>query len=70
MCDAHDGFTEVAAFKHADEGRRSVLEAVGDILAIANASIGNSGRDCPQEFRKMFFSKFRADESPKDEPFG
>src|SRR4029450_3731888 len=52
-CDAHECFPEIAAFKHPDEGRRRVLESVSDVLAIADAAIGDCGRDAEQEVGMM-----------------
>src|SRR5215510_10796758 len=49
--DAHQCLAEVAAFQHTDEGGRRILEAVSDILPIADAAIGDSGGDRAQEGR-------------------
>src|SRR4029450_9760545 len=38
--DAHERLPEIAAFQHADEGRRCVLKPLDDVLAIADAPIG------------------------------
>src|SRR5260370_14715274 len=47
--DAHDDLAEIAPVKHADEGFRCVFQAVYDVLAIANAAVGNAGADLPLE---------------------
>src|SRR4029450_12535442 len=48
-CDSHECFPEIAAFEHPDEGRRRVLESVSDVLAIADAAIGDCAGDGAQE---------------------
>jgi hypothetical protein len=43
--------------QHADEGGRRILEAFGDVLAIADAPIDNSSTDCAQERRVVLGSE-------------
>src|ERR1700739_564992 len=41
--DAHDELAKIAPVKHADECLGRVLQTVYDVLAIANAAVGNAG---------------------------
>src|SRR6266542_454933 len=66
-CDAHECFPEIAAFEHPDEGRRRVLEPVGDVLAITDAAIGDCGRDGAQEVGIMLRGEFVVDETAQRE---
>src|SRR5215472_394317 len=59
--DAHQCFAEIAAFQHADEGGWRILKAVGDVLAIADAAIGDSGADGAQERRVVLGGEFVVD---------
>ncbi len=47
--DAQERLPEIVAFQHADEGRRCVLKPLDDVLAIADAPIGDCGRDGSQK---------------------
>ena len=42
---AHQCLPEIAALQHVDEGGGRILEAVGDVLAIADAPFGNRRPD-------------------------
>lgn len=65
--DAHERLPEIAAFQHADEGRRRVFETVGDVLAIADAPIGDGGRDGSQESGIVLRGEFVVDEAAQGE---
>jgi hypothetical protein len=52
---------EIAAFQHADEGRRRILKAVGDVRAIADAPISNSGDGGAQKRRVVLGGEFAVD---------
>src|SRR5262245_26676777 len=67
--DAHQCFAEIAAFQHADEGGGRILKAVGDVLAIADAAIGDSGADSAQERRVMLGGEFVVDVAAQRETF-
>jgi len=43
--------------QHADEGGRRIFEALGDVLAIADAPIGDSSTDDAQERRVVLGSE-------------
>jgi hypothetical protein len=49
MRHAHQRLPEIAALQHADESGLRFLKPVGDVLAIADAPIGDAGRNGLQE---------------------
>src|SRR5262245_23034211 len=59
--DAHQCLAEIAAFQHADEGGWRILKPVGDVLAIADASIGDRSADSAQERRVVIAGEFVVD---------
>src|SRR5215468_7896575 len=67
--DVHECFAEVATFQHADEGGRRILKAVGDVLAIADAAIGDSGADRAQERTEVLGGEFVVDVAAQRETF-
>jgi hypothetical protein len=60
---ADDQLAEVASFQHADKGFGRLLQTVDDILAVADAAVGDAGSDLAQECRIVLFSKFVVDEA-------
>jgi RimJ/RimL family protein N-acetyltransferase len=67
--DAHQCFAEITAFQHAYKGGRRILQAVGDVLAIANAPIGDGGSDGAQEGRVMLGGEFVIDVAAQGKTF-
>src|SRR5262245_37473995 len=67
--DAHQCFAEIAAFQHADEGDWRILKAVGDVLAIADAAIGDSCADSAQERRVVIGGEFVVDVAAQSKTF-
>src|SRR5271165_4563041 len=61
--DAHDNLAEIAPVEHPDERFRSLVQAVHDVLAIANAAVRDARSDLAQEFGVVLFSKFGVYES-------
>ena len=55
---AHQRLAEILPFQHAHEGRRRILEPVGDVLAIADAAIGEAGRDGAQKIGVVLRDEF------------
>src|SRR5688572_1805166 len=58
-----DQLAEVAPFQHADEGFGRLLQTVDDILAVADAAIGDAGTDLAQECGIVLGGKFVVDEA-------
>ena len=54
---ADDQLAEVASFQHTDKGFGRLLQTVDDILAVADAAVGDAGSDLAQECRIVLFSQ-------------
>ena len=52
-----DQLAKVASFQHADKGFGRLLQTVDDILAVADAAVGDAGSDLAQECRIVLFSQ-------------
>ena len=60
---ADDQLAEIASFQHADKGFGRLLQTVDDILAVADAAVGDAGSDLVQECRLVLCSKCVVDEA-------
>ena len=56
---ADDHLAEVASLQQAEKGCGRLLQAVDDILVVADTASGDPGTDLTQECRIVCFSKFR-----------
>src|SRR5262245_42938789 len=59
--DTHQCLAEIAPLQHADEGGWRILKPVGDVLAIADAAIGDGSADSAQERRVVLGGEFVVD---------
>src|SRR6266850_2205389 len=60
---ADDHLAEVASLQQAEKGFGRLLQAVDDILAVADTAIGDTGTDLAQECRIVCFSTFMVEEA-------
>src|SRR5437016_9087960 len=58
-----DQLSEVAPLQHSDESARRVFETVDDVLAVADATIGDAGADLAQKCGVVRGGKFVVDEA-------
>src|SRR6267143_1235050 len=59
---ADDQLAEVAPLQQADKSCGRLLQAVDDILAVADTAVGDAGTDLAQECRIVCFSTFMVEE--------
>ena len=63
----HQCLAEITTLQHADEGGRRILKAVGNVLAIADAAIGDGRGDRAQKRRIVLGREFVVDVAAQGE---